>query len=183
LVAAVAVLALCVGRARRVEPSTLATSGELAARGAGALRKAATVQAFVGRAVAGKAAALLEGAELSPGDGIVVRYSNPTPRDAYLMVFALDSKRDVHWLHPAYLDESSNPSSLRLAQQVEGRTLDEVAEPEHPAPGALRVFALLTEAPLAVKAVEARLAAAQAPVGELFPQAEVEEWSCTWRDR
>jgi len=66
---------------------------------------------------------------------------------------------------------------------VTERVLSEVAEPENPAPGALRVYALLSRAPLAVKSVESRLEAGAAPVAELFPEAEVEEWRCTWRAR
>jgi hypothetical protein len=156
-------------------------AGVVAARGVTPTRVSATVQAFVGRAALGQAAALLEGAELGPGDGILVRYSNPGESRAFLMVFALDAAREVHWLHPAYLDAKSDPSSLELRPGVSEQTLDEVAEPENPAPGALEVYALLSEAPLTVKAIEARLAARPGPVHALFPEAEVEEWRCTWR--
>jgi hypothetical protein len=153
----------------------------IAARGVAEARVSATVQAFVGRTAPGQAAALLEGAQLGPGDGILVRYSNPSEGRAFLMVFALDATREIHWLHPAYLDAASDPASLELRPGAAGQTLDEVAEPEDPAAGALAVYALLSEEPLTVKAVEARLAARQAPVHELFPEAEVEEWRCTWR--
>jgi hypothetical protein len=123
----------------------------------------------------------LEGAVLHPGDGILVRYSNPLARDVYLMVFALDEQGAVHWLHPAYVSDATNPTSLKLAREVTERVLPEVAEPENPAPGALRVYALLSRAPLDVKSVEGKLQAGAAPVAELFPDAEVEEWRCTWR--
>jgi len=159
-----------------------AGSGSFAARGAeGGL--AATVQAFVGHAAPGKAPPLLEGATLRPGDGILVRYSNPLARDVYLMVFALDEQRAVHWLHPAYVDENTNPTSLKLAREVTERVLPEVAEPENPAPGALRVYALLSRVPFDVKGVEHKLAFDTASVPELFPDAEVEEWRCTWHAR
>jgi len=156
--------------------------GSIAARGTeGAL--AATVQAFVGHAAPGMAPPLLEGATLRPGDGILIRYSNPLARDAYLMVFALDEQHAVHWLHPAYVDESANPTSLKLARQVTERVLPEVAEPENPAPGTLRVYALLSRAPFDVKSVEDKLGADTRSVPELFPDAEVEEWRCTWHAR
>jgi hypothetical protein len=182
-VAAAAVIALAVGLQPDPAGRGNTPAGSVAARGSGALGLSATVQAFVGRAAPGTAPVLLEGAVIGPGDGILVRYSNPAPRDVHLMVFALDARREVHWLHPAYLDEGSNPVSLVLQQQVTARTLDEVAEPENPAPGQLRVYALLSETSLDVKGVEARLAASQAPVHELFATAEVEEWRCTWRER
>jgi hypothetical protein len=165
------------------EAGLAALDGHVAARGAGLPSHAATVQAFVARGQPGVAPALLEGAELGPGDGILVRYSNPTDRTAYLMVFALDQRGDVHWIHPAYLDVHDSPSSLGLQPRSSLRVLDEVAEPEDPAPGPLRVFALLSDAPLRVKDVEAKLSTQQLPVRELFSQAEVEEWRCTWRAR
>lgn len=182
LLAAAAAAVLGLGHWR--QPPTLDTRpGEdgLVARGVAAARHSATVQAFVGRAAPGSAAKLLEGAELGAGDGILVRYSNPGAERVYLMVFALDARREVHWLHPAYLDAASDPSSLELRHGVMGQALEEVAEPESPAPGALGVYALLTSQPLTVKAVEAALAAKPRPVHELFPEAEVEEWRCTWR--
>jgi hypothetical protein len=129
----------------------------------------------------GVAPALLEGAELGPGDGILVRYSTPSDRPAFLMVFALDELGDVHWIHPAYLHESDSPTSLELERGATLRVLDEVAEPENPAPGPLRVYALLSDAPLRVKEVEAKLATSRSPVHESFPEVEVEEWRCTWR--
>jgi hypothetical protein len=153
--------------------------GTVAARGDARTRLRATVQAFVGRAELGSTAPLLEGASLRPGDGILVRYSNPAAEPAYLMVFALDERGSVHWIHPAYLDESQNPSSLPLIAGLTQQVLPEVAEPEDAAPGALRVYALLTRAALDVKQVERRLAQRQ-EVSELFPEAEVEEWRCTW---
>ncbi len=152
----------------------------VAARGNPEPGLTATVQAFVGHATTGAAPALLEGATLHPGDGILVRYSNPSARDVYLMVFAVDQQRNVHWIHPAYLDEKSNPKSLKLDQRVTDRVLPEVAEPENPALGQLQVYAILSALPLDVKSVEAKVAISARPVSELFPRAEVEEWKCTW---
>jgi hypothetical protein len=162
-------------RARDVEapPSTVAARGD----GRGGMR--ATVQAFVAHAGASAAPPLLDGATLRPGDGIVVRYSNPTAEQGYLMVFGLDERGTVHWLHPAYLDESSNPRSLPLVSGAEQQVLPEVAEPEDAAAGLLRVYALISRTALDVKSVERRLAENR-DVAESFPEAEVEEWRCTW---
>jgi hypothetical protein len=155
----------------------------VAARGNGDAGLSATVQAFVGHAAPGAPPPLLEGAELRPGDGILVRYSNPTSRDVYLAVFALDQRGSVHWIHPAYLDAATNPLSLRLAPGTTERVLPEIAEPDSPAPGALRVYALLSATPLDVKRVEARLGDKTRSVAELFSEAEVEEWRCSWKAR
>jgi len=140
----------------------------------------ATVQAFVGHAPPGAAAPLLEGARLKPGDGILVRYSNPGADAAHLMVFALDERGSVHWLHPAYLDARTNPTSLPLSTHVREQVLPEVAEPEDAAPGLLRVYAVLSRAPLDVKTVEHKLESSGRSPVELFSEAEVEEWRCTW---
>lgn len=153
------------------------------ARGVPQSGSGASVQAFVARSAPGVPPALLEHAELRPGDGILVRYANPTAERSFLMVFALDQRGDVHWLHPAYLSENEDPSSLELAPHTSWRALDEVAEPESPAPGPLRIYALLSPEPLHVKEVEARLAGEQRPVSALFAELEVEEWRCTWRAR
>jgi hypothetical protein len=177
--AVAAVIALLATRPSAPGNDLAARGGSVAARGAGA--RATTVQAFVGRSLPGVAPALLEGAELGPGDGILVRYSTPSDRPAFLMVFALDELGDVHWIHPAYLHESDSPTSLELERGATLRVLDEVAEPENPAPGPLRVYALLSDAPLRVKEVEAKLATSRSPVHESFPEVEVEEWRCTWR--
>jgi hypothetical protein len=139
----------------------------------------ATVQAFVAHAAPGAAAPPLEGASLRQGDGILVRYSNPSSEAVYLMVFALDARESVHWLQPAYLDERTNPSSLPLPPRAMEQVLPEVAEPEDAALGPLRVYALLSRSPLDVKTVERRLGSERDPV-ELFPEAEVAKWRCTW---
>lgn len=151
----------------------------VAARGDAHSASRATVQAFVGHGVAGAAPPLLDGATLRPGDGIVVRYSNPAAEQGYLMVFGLDERGTVHWLHPAYLDGSTNPRSLPLAVGAEQQVLPEVAEPEDAAAGPLRVYALISRSALDVKGVERRLAENR-DVAVSFPEAVVEEWRCTW---
>lgn len=181
--AAAALIALAASIRLYDAQSDSVPGGSIAARGGVMPNLSATVEAFVGRAAPGAPSALLEGAVLHPGDGILVRYSNPDARDVYLMVFAIDTRNEVHWIHPAYLNRGSNPTSLKLEQSVIARTLDEVAEPEDPAPGQLRVYALLSHIPLDVRGVEVKLAAAKIPVQELFGQAEVEEWRCMWLAR
>lgn len=160
---------------------------KVAARGSARSGLRTTVQAFVGHGAPGAAPPLLDGATLRPGDGILVRYSNLAAEPAYLMVFGLDERGTVHWLHPAYLDESSNPRSVPLAAGATQQVLPEVAEPEDAAPGRLQVYALISATELDVKTVERRLARSRdhgpgqaGEVAELFPEAEVEDWRCTW---
>lgn len=129
----------------------------------------------------GSVVAPIEQAELHPGDRIAVRYWNGGDFSAYLAVFALDAQNTVHWVFPAYLDASQNPSSIALSRSPEGRVLDEVVEPEKPANGAFKMVALVTRAPLTVRDVEARVSSSHRPLSVLFPEARVQEWSCTWQ--
>jgi hypothetical protein len=125
----------------------------------------------------------IEGAVLHPGDGITVRYWNPSQEPAYLAVFVLDAAAAVHWVYPAYLNESDDPKSIVLQRSVEGTILAEAVEPELPAPGRLRIVALLTPAPLHVHDIETRLGRVGHSINELFPEARVHEWNCQWIER
>ncbi len=122
----------------------------------------------------------IRGATLRPGDGIGVRFSNAGKMPRYLMVFALDSQREIHWIYPAYLDPASNPRAVPLANQRTVQLLDEAVEPEAPAPGALRVVTLVLSEPMTVKDVEGRIVGESPDVKRLFPAAQVSEWGCTW---
>jgi hypothetical protein len=130
--------------------------------------------------IRGTAAVPIEGASLAPGDGIAVRYWNTSSERRFLAVFALDAGETVHWIHPAYLDPSSNPTSIALRPSAQGELLDEVVEPERPAFGPLRVVALLSREPISVRTVEGRLATKHRSIAELFPAADVLEWRCSW---
>jgi hypothetical protein len=125
----------------------------------------------------------IEGAELHASDGITVRYWNPSDEPAFLAVFALDTAAAVHWIYPAYLRAADNPQSIRLQHSIEGKIMGEAVEPESPAPGRLRVVALLTPEPLSVHDVEARLAHDGQRLINTFPEARVHEWNCTWVER
>jgi hypothetical protein len=122
-------------------------------------------------------------AELGPGDGFVVRYWNSSDDPVYLAVFAIDAQQSVHWIYPAYLDVSQNPTSIRLERVVEGKVMGEAVEPDRPAVGPMRVVALLTSEPLNVHQVETQLAHRGEKLSESFPKARVHEWSCTWNAR
>lgn len=122
----------------------------------------------------------IDQAEIHPGDRIAVRYWNGSESAWYLAVFAIDAQNAVHWIFPAYLDASQNPKSIPLARAVEGRLLDEVVEPENPANGAFKIVALVTTSALSVREIESKLSGNHRSMPELFPEARVQEWSCTW---
>ena len=77
------------------------------------------------------------------------RAENPYP---YLMVFAVDSERRIHWYYPAYTDEQENPMSVPIKRGEQVLLPDEVAH--ELALGPLVFFGLFSVAPLRVKQVE-----------------------------
>jgi anti-sigma factor RsiW len=126
-------------------------------------------------------AARLSGAALQSGDALAVRCTNRGDQRAYLAVFALDASDATHWIFPAYNDESLDPSSIAIEPALRDRLLDEVVEPASPASGPLRVYAVWSEAPLTVHAIEAHLdeLSASAP-DAFFSRAYIQRWSATW---
>ena len=124
----------------------------------------------------------VSGARLHEGDALAVRYTNAGDVPKYLAVFALDAQRELHWIYPAYVDEAANPSSVALAPEVRGQLLSEVVEPEAPAEGELRVFAVVTNTPIYVKDVEAmpRRQLDSNRIEAAFSSANVQTWRATW---
>jgi hypothetical protein len=127
----------------------------------------------------------LAGRVLGKQDGLTARYWNLSGDPAYLTAFALDQAGAVHWLFPAWLDEHTNPTSIRVAPHSPIETSSEVVSPAAPAPGTLRVVAVMTTEPLSVREVERRLAgkSARDSVGQIFEKADVREWLVTWEGR
>lgn len=121
----------------------------------------------------------LDGARLHAGDGITARYVKRNARPEYLALFAIDASGAVHWIFPAYLDPATDPRSILLSAQHAGRLLEDTVEPESPAPGRLRVVAVVSEEPHGVKEIERRLASGE-PLSALFAGDHVQEWSSTW---
>jgi hypothetical protein len=123
-----------------------------------------------------------QGATLRPGDGFLVRCENPGAVTTYLAVFARDARGETHWLYPAYLDARDNPRSVAVAAHTPERSLEDVVEPEAPAPGPMRVYALFTAEPLGVHELEAQLGTEQhTQLTELNPT-RIQEWSVSWNE-
>lgn len=147
-------------------------------KGPGSSLQQAQAELFYVRA--GKALAA-EGAALHAGDGFLVRCANASEKQTFLAVFARDAQGEIHWLYPAYSDASQNPRSIEIAAHAAEHVLDEVVEPDAPALGPMRVFALFTDAPLSVREVEARLlGGSSANVSARFGKARIREWSVSW---
>ncbi|AKQ70159.1 hypothetical protein A176_007071 [Myxococcus hansupus] len=146
---AVAGLALLVVRL----PSASTDPLGFTARGAGNAAAQARLLAY---AVAPGGHTRLLGPTLRPEQELAFAFRNPDAH-RFLMVFARDASGRVHWYHPGWTDEASNPSAIPIPA---GDTLRELPEAiSHPlVPGPLTLHAVFLESPLTVKQMESLVA-------------------------
>jgi len=110
----------------------------------------AGVQAY--RVRAGKPEHL--GETLAPGDGLLFSYTNLGQAPlSHLMIFGVDARGEVHWFHPAYEREGSNPGSIAIAEGAAEAPLAELVQDDFPA-GPLTIHALFSNRPVQVLEVE-----------------------------
>lgn len=105
--------------------------------------------------VLGDALAKLEdGAQVSPGVGLVASYHNVDRAPAYLMVFGRDVRGEIHWVYPGFEDAKKDPESVRLLPLQARQVLpDSVALDDLPI-GELELVCLITREPLRVSQIE-----------------------------
>jgi hypothetical protein len=116
------------------------------------------------------------GATLSPSTPLVASYHNVDAAAAYLMVFALDGRGELHWAYPGFEDARTDPLAVRLeAQQLHKLLPDSVMLDQLPA-GPVELVTLIAREPLRVSQIESRPAAERAPVRlrARFPEARVD---------
>ena len=126
----------------------------------------------------GAVGAVATGDEVGPDAAYSMGYRNlGDARSAYAMVFAQDAAHEVHWVAPAWTDASQDPASIALAHADHDVAPSEAVVLDHPAPGALHVFTLVTPRPLRVSEVEAlaRSPLDAAALRAKWPDAAVEE--------
>ncbi len=181
--AAAAAVALCVGGYGYVSSARRHGEGFVAR---GAPRRAPSDDGL-GKAgaavlvVRGTTSLPVQDAVVQPGSGFTVRYWNNTTKTRYLTAFAVDAEGAVHWLFPAYDVPGSAPVSIPLSPS-EGRLLEEVVEPDAPASGPMKIVAIVSPAPLQVKAldIEVEREGVEALVQRVSKDASVQQWRCTW---
>jgi hypothetical protein len=94
------------------------------------------------------------GETLAASDGLLFSYTNLGKEPlASLMIFALDSSGEVHWFHPAYEREGTNPASISIQKGAAQVPLAELIEDRFPS-GPLTIHALFSNEPLRVLEVE-----------------------------
>lgn len=148
-VAAAAVLALT-----KLPGSTPEPKGELVARGGGeeaALSRNVGVQLYAQQPAL---SALGSGSRITRTTPLTAGLRNVASERAYLLLFAVDSKRVVHWIAPEYTAEGENPEATPILPAAGERLLPSAAVFDDLAPGPLRVVAVISRSPLHVADVE-----------------------------
>ncbi len=168
-VAAVAAVLLLMARG---EPES-----EFRARGGPSMD---TIRRNIGLFVYADGQPLRQDAEVRPEAAYQLGYTNlfQDPRDSvYLLLFAVDSAAEVHWLFPGFTDPESDPAAILLSRAASEVMLPDSVVLEAPPPGPMRVVAVLGDTPLSVSDIESlkpaqlRLPALQAR----WPQREMRE--------
>lgn len=97
------------------------------------------------------------GGTLRSGDGLVFRYTDVSREPfGYLMIFAIDAAREIHWYYPAYEAASTDPASLAIEPGGSEVGLSDAIRHDL-RPGPLVIYAVFTRAPMRVLDVERRL--------------------------
>jgi hypothetical protein len=119
--------------------------------------------------------------QLKEGDALAVRVTNLRARPAYLAVFARDAHHELHWIYPAYTDETDDPRSTKIPAGTRDQLLEEVVGLEAPALGELEVFAVSSDSALRVHSIEALPRDLDADhLKAALGGANVQTWRTTW---
>jgi anti-sigma factor RsiW len=99
--------------------------------------------------------------ELAAGDAIdrdtpvTAGFRNAGDEPAFLLLFAVDAHRTVHWISPAFLRENEDPASTSIAPTASLRLLATTAVLDDVPAGPLRIVSVVTSKPAHVSDVEA----------------------------
>jgi predicted anti-sigma-YlaC factor YlaD len=123
-------------------------------------------------------AALPTGSHISTRTGLTAGLRNLGSEPAYLLFFAVDSRKAVHWIAPEYTSEGTNPEAIAIAPSSSEKILPSVALFDDLATGPLHVIAVISPTPLHVADVES-LPASELSAERLlkrFPRSEVRQF-------
>lgn len=120
---------------------------------------------------------LTAGAHVEPDAAFSATFTNVHESPAYLLLFAVDTKGEVHWLYPAYASAQDNPGSILLGRSTTATTMDTSVILEDVAPGRLRFLSVVTAEPLHVLDIEGLHASTltKEALVRAYPQASIDE--------
>ena len=122
--------------------------------------------------------ALEPGSRIRPDVALTAGLRTLAAQPAYLLLFAVDARAQVHWIAPEYTQPGSDPQALRIGAGRIEQLLPSAAVFDDLAPGQLRVVAIITREPTLVSAIEA-LSAEELGGERLmarFPRAEIRQF-------
>jgi hypothetical protein len=105
-------------------------------------------------AIDGQLRPLRSGATIDGSAPLTATYRNVGTAPAYLLLFAVDARHEVHWISPRYLRPDENPVATPLPVTAGESVLDTTVVLEDASPGPLRILAVISPAPAHVSDVE-----------------------------
>jgi hypothetical protein len=97
---------------------------------------------------------LRSGATIDRSAPLTATFRNLGAAPAYLLLFAVDARHQVHWISPRYLRADENPVATTLPVTTGETVLDTTVVLEDVSPGSLRIVAVISPAPAHVSDVE-----------------------------
>ena len=91
---------------------------------------------------------------VEPTTAFTGTYTSLLPDKAYALVFAVDAKREIHWVAPAFLDPNEDPSGLVLEKTASETPFRSSVVFEELADGPLSFFSVVTTDEVHVSDVE-----------------------------
>jgi hypothetical protein len=121
---------------------------------------------------------LESGSRLRTNTALTAGLRNLGKGRAYLLLFAVDSRQEVHWIAPEFTAPGTDPEAVTMAPSPREWVLPHSAVFDDLAPGSLRVVALITSEPTRVSEVEALGAHELSGEGlaKRFPRAEIRQF-------
>lgn len=121
--------------------------------------------------------ALEPGGQVKAHAAFTAGLRNLAREQAYVLLFAVDSKQVVHWITPQFTEPGSDPEATPIKTSAQERLLASSVVFDDLAPGPLRVVAVITAKPMRVSQIE-RLSVAELSSERWlrrFPQAEIRQ--------
>lgn len=97
---------------------------------------------------------LTTGDRITPETRISAAVRNVGKERAFLLLFAIDSHKVIHWIAPEYTVVGSDPASFAIEPSKDERLLPSAVTFDDLNPGSLRILTLLTAQPIHVSSIE-----------------------------
>jgi len=94
------------------------------------------------------------GSVLAPATAMVASYHNVDAAAAYLLVFALDARGEIHWAYPGFEDAKTDPAAVRLEPLQMHKVLPDSVMLDDLPSGPLELVTVISREPLRVSRIE-----------------------------